>query len=155
MKAGFLNCSLNKTYWCWFLNQFEWKLFQRWVSLIMIIPIQGVYLTFKHGMFLVGGSCNFPILCATFFFTDMETSPLPMKGCKFWTMLGTYEQWGFFNVPHLLWHESSVYNGHLWGLVTLTPIAELVTVPCHYLFSLRSVAAGIRTPNLPLAGKTL
>ena len=34
------------------------------------------------------------------------------------------EQWGFFGVPHLLWHETSVYNGHLQGPVTLTPNAE-------------------------------
>ena len=34
------------------------------------------------------------------------------------------EQWGFFSVPHLLWHRALVYNGHLWGPVTLTPIAE-------------------------------
>ena len=34
------------------------------------------------------------------------------------------EQWEFFSVPHLLWHGTSVYNGHLLGPVTLTPIAE-------------------------------
>ena len=38
------------------------------------------------------------------------------------------EQWGFFSVPHLLWHEASVYNGHLRGPLTLTPIAERLTV---------------------------
>ena len=32
------------------------------------------------------------------------------------------EQWGFFSVPHL--RGTSVYNGHLRGPVTLTPIAE-------------------------------
>ena len=25
------------------------------------------------------------------------------------------EQWGFFSVPHLLWQEAYVYNGHLHG----------------------------------------
>ena len=25
----------------------------------------------------------------------------------------TKEQWGFFSVPHLLWHGTSVYNGHV------------------------------------------
>ena len=30
------------------------------------------------------------------------------------------EQWGFFSVPHLLWHGASVYNGHLRRPVTLT-----------------------------------
>ena len=34
------------------------------------------------------------------------------------------EQWGFFSVPHLLWHWASIYNGDPWGPVTLTPIAE-------------------------------
>ena len=27
------------------------------------------------------------------FFTHMETSPLPVEGCKFWPMLGTYGHW--------------------------------------------------------------
>ena len=38
------------------------------------------------------------------------------------------EQWGFFNVPHLLRHGSTVYNGHLRGPVTLTPVAERLAV---------------------------
>ena len=40
------------------------------------------------------------------------------------------EQWGFFSVPHLLWHGASVYmyNGHLRGPVTLAPIAERLAV---------------------------
>ena len=31
------------------------------------------------------------------------------------------ELWGFFKVPHLLWHGPSVYNLHLRGPVTLAP----------------------------------
>ena len=33
-------------------------------------------------------------------FTHMETSPLPLKGCQFWPMLGTHghSAWGFFNL---------------------------------------------------------
>ena len=27
------------------------------------------------------------------FFTHMETSPLPVKDCKFWSMLGTHDYW--------------------------------------------------------------
>ena len=38
------------------------------------------------------------------------------------------EQWGFFSVPHLLWHGSSVYVGHLWGPVTLTSDVERLAV---------------------------
>ena len=30
------------------------------------------------------------------------------------------EQWGFFSLPHLLWHGTTVYNGRLRGPVTLT-----------------------------------
>ena len=37
------------------------------------------------------------------FFAHKETSPLPMKG--FCSALMVIEQWGFFSVPHLLWHE--------------------------------------------------
>ena len=38
------------------------------------------------------------------------------------------EQWGFFGVPHLLWHGASVYDGHLRGPVTLAPTTELLAV---------------------------
>ena len=38
------------------------------------------------------------------------------------------EQWGFFSVPHLLWHGASVYNGHLRVPVTLTPNSERLAV---------------------------
>ena len=58
-------------------------------------------------------------VCLFFFvtheiFTDMETSPLPVKNCKVWPL----HSWplggeGFLNVPHLLWHGTSVYNSHL------------------------------------------
>ena len=38
------------------------------------------------------------------------------------------EQWEFFSVPHLLWQEAYVYNGHLHGPVTLKPDAERLAV---------------------------
>ena len=38
------------------------------------------------------------------------------------------EQWGFFSVPHVMWHGASVYYGHLRGHVTLTPVAERLAV---------------------------
>ena len=40
------------------------------------------------------------------------------------------EQWGFFNVLHLLRQGPTVYNSHLRGPVTLTPVAEQWS--CHY-----------------------
>ena len=51
--------------------------------------------------------CVYWVNCPTQeFFTHMETSPLPVRGCKFWPMLGTHGHWTvrFFGVPHLLWH---------------------------------------------------
>ena len=57
------------------------------------------------------------------FFTHLETSPLPMKGYKFRPILMAVEHWGFFKVPRLLWHGPVLYNGHLRGPVTLTPVA--------------------------------
>ena len=56
-------------------------------------------------------------------FSHMETSALPVKGCKFWPMLMAIKQWGFFSVPHLMGHGAYIYNGHLWGPMTLSPIA--------------------------------
>ena len=38
------------------------------------------------------------------------------------------KQWGFFNVPHLLWQGPTLYNGHLRGPVTLTPVAKRLAV---------------------------
>ena len=49
------------------------------------------------------------------------------------------EQWGFFSVPHLLWHGPSIvsrllwygpsiYNGYLRGPMSLTPVAERLAV---------------------------
>ena len=38
--------------------------------------------------------CFFVFFCPTqVFFTHLETSPLPVKGSKFWSMLGTYGHW--------------------------------------------------------------
>ena len=57
---------------------------------------------------------------------------LSVKSCKFLTCArhsSAYGHWaGFFSVSHLLWHEASVYNGHLWGPVTLTSIAERLVI---------------------------
>ena len=64
------------------------------------------------------------------------------------------EQWGFFSVLHLLWHGASVYNGHFRGPVTLQTNDERLAVELSQPV-LKSIAAGIRTPNLPLAERTL
>ena len=77
---------------------------------------------------------------------------------NFWPTLCTHdiEQWGFFSVPHLVWHGASVYKGHIRGPVTLIPIAERLAMMLSLPFLRLSFdAAGIRTPNIPVARPTL
>ena len=65
------------------------------------------------------------------FFTHMLKWPLPVKKLQFWTHAQPCSHWavrGFFSMPHLLWHGSSIYNGHLQGPMTLTPDAESLAV---------------------------
>ena len=38
------------------------------------------------------------------------------------------EQWGFFSMPHLLWHGALVYNCYFRGPATLTSVAEGLAV---------------------------
>ena len=38
------------------------------------------------------------------------------------------EQWGFLYATHLLWHEPTLFNCHLRGPVTHTPVAERLAV---------------------------
>ena len=64
------------------------------------------------------------------FFIYMETSPFPVRGCKFWTMFGTHGHW----TRRVLWcvtptvTRAYVYNTHLLGTVTLTTIVERLAV---------------------------
>ena len=92
------------------------------------------------------------------FFTHIKTSPLQVKGCKF---------------PRHLWPLSSegslachIYcdTGHPFIMVISEELWHWQLLPsawrwsCHYMYlflGLLSVAAGIRTPNLPLAGRTI
>ena len=81
-------------------------------------------------------------------FTHKETSPVPVKGCKFWPMLGTHGHWAV-SVPHLLRRGPNHDNE-----------PETHTLPsvwqwsCHFLFiRLRSVATGDRTPISSTRGR--
>ena len=86
----------------------------------------------------------------------METSPLPVKDYKIDICSApiVIEQWGFFRVLRLLWHGSSLNNGHLRGTVTLAPIDDRLAVELS-LPVFKTVAPGICTPNLLLAGRML
>ena len=71
-------------------------------------------------------------------------------------LMAAIEQWGFFNVLHLMWHGTSVImviSEDPWHWHLLPSVWQW---SCHYLFSrLRPIAGGIRTLNPPLAGWTL
>ena len=83
------------------------------------------------------------------FFTHLETSPLSVKGCKFWPMLGNFGNWAvscFFIVPHLLWHRTPENSWHSYQMPGVWQWS------CHYLswlvfelptFHLRGVANGL------------
>ena len=65
------------------------------------------------------------------FFFPMELSSLPMKGCKFWPMLGTHVYWWeFFSLPYLLWHGAFVVMiiPEVWTkLIVLHQLTKLIT----------------------------
>ena len=64
---------------------------------------------------------------------------------------------GFFSVPHLQWHGAFVYNGHLRGPVTLTPIAERLAVELSllttYFYDLGLSRLRFEHPNFRLRGQ--
>ena len=71
--------------------------------------------------------CLFVVLRSTReFLTHTKTSPLPVKGSKCWTMLGTHGHYALrvLSMLHPLWYGGSVYNGRLrflwfvWGLLS-------------------------------------
>ena len=62
------------------------------------------------------------------------------------------EKWRFsVHVPHLLWHEASVFNGHLRGPVTITPIAERLAVELSLQFFTTKVCRGWESNTKPSA----
>ena len=73
--------------------------------------------------FFGGGGGSFDQL--EIFFTHLRDVIITSEGLQILTCVRylSIEQWGFFSVPHLLWHATSVYNGHLRGPVILTYVA--------------------------------
>ena len=82
----------------------------------------------------------------------METSPLPAKVCNCLPMLGTNGQRAVRVHQRATPTLTSVYNGHLRGPVTLTPLAERLEVELSLSVS---VAALIRTSKLLHTRRTL
>ena len=81
--------------------------------------------------------CDDNLFVCLEFFVPFEKFSLIWKGhhCR-WraanfdlcSALLAIEQSGFFRVPHLLWHGTSFYNGHLRGHATLSSNAESLAV---------------------------
>ena len=69
---------------------------------------------------------------------------------NFGLMLGIHtmaiEQWGFFNVSHLLWHDASISNCNLREPMTLTPVTERLAVELSLPFFTTSVCRGCNKP---------
>ena len=87
------------------------------------------------------------------FFTQIETSPSPMKGCnlELCSARMDIEKCWFLSVPHLLWHGASFLK---WS----SPRTHDTDTYCRvfgngivntFFLRLRSVAVRIRTLNLP------
>ena len=72
----------------------------------------------------------------------------------YYALLAT-RHWGFFSVPYLPWYRGSVYNGHLQGLVTVTPIAERFPLKLLLPVLTTCAAAWIRTPTYLYTKRTL
>ena len=70
-------------------------------------------------------------VCLVFFVPLEDCSLIWRRQHRWWkaanfdlcSVLMAIEQFGFFNLPHLLWHGASVYNSHLRGPLTLTLVA--------------------------------
>ena len=96
------------------------------------------------------------------FFTNIEMSSLSVKCCTFWLMLGIYGHWALSSDCFLVCHTYCV-TAHGPFIIVISDdswhshlLPSIWQWSWHYLFKrLRSVAAGIWTPNLPLAGETL
>ena len=81
----------------WMSNTFE-IISIPWNFWVFFVCLYGVYLHTRE------------------FFTHMETSQLPLKGCKFWPMLGM-EQWEFFSCdtghPFIMVISEDQWHSHL------------------------------------------
>ena len=80
--------------------------------------------------------CLFVCLSHSRIFHPFETSPLPVKAFPFWPLLGTHGHWAVrvLNVPHVLGHGATLYDGHLRGPLKPYLLSSVWHWSCHYLF---------------------
>ena len=92
----------------------------------------------------------------------VETSPLPVKGFRYWPILATHGHWAvrflfawytYCDMWKMSLKSLYVIFKDSWHSHLLTRVWQC---DCHFLFlRLRSVAAGIRTPNISHARRPL
>ena len=64
------------------------------------------------------------------------------------------EQWGFFSVPHQLWHGASICNSHFRGPETLAHVAESLAVELSLPVFMTSVCHRWDSNTQPSASET-
>ena len=94
------------------------------------------------------------------FFTYTETSPLPVKGCLFWPMLGTHRHWTvkvILPATPTVTRDIRLLWSLCWGPVTLTPIAKRLAVELSLhvpsFFDLGLSRRGLGHPTVRLCGE--
>ena len=133
IKKFFLHCQ-NTDQLChhivYYIQQISHWISKHWIELEGNISVQ---ITFIDCWWI---GVYFLFVCLAFFVPLKNFSLIWTRHHYRWraanfdlySALMAIEQWGFFSVPHLLWHGASIYNGHLRGPVTLTPVAERLAV---------------------------
>ena len=83
-------------------------------------------------------------------------SPLPVKGCRFWPMLGTNGHWAWTLACHTICDTKHSFIMEISEEPWHSHLLSSVQWSCHYLFlRLKFVVPGIRTPNLTHARRKL
>ena len=82
-------------------------------------------------------------------FTHLETSPLLVKGCKLWSLIGNHG-WSLSSEGSLACHTYCDTRHPFIMVISEEPLQSHLK-PSLSVFTM-SVVAGIRTSNFPLAG---
>ena len=98
------------------------------------------------------------------FYIQIENFSFISKSHHYWlraenfdlcSALMTIEQWGFFSVPHILWHGASVYSDNFWGLydthICCQAFDSRTVTTCFYDLGLSRL--GFQHPSFRMRGK--
>ena len=95
-------------------------------------PLQSIPLLFWNSWIRHRYVCSFWVLSHSRILNSFGDVTITVEGLQItfdlYSALMIHWAVRFFSLPHLLWQEASVFNGHLRGHVTLTPVAELLAM---------------------------